>query len=49
MWNLATCSSENGKYAESIIDDLMITCDKNIEETKGTWTQTVPASFNEKG
>ena len=24
IWNIATCSSENGRYAGSIIDDLTI-------------------------
>ena len=32
--NPATCSCENGKYLASIIDDLVITCDEIIEETK---------------
>ena len=35
IWNLATCSCENGKYLGSIINnDSMITCDEIIEETK---------------
>ena len=29
--NLATCSCENGKYLESIIDDSVITCDEIID------------------
>ena len=28
IWNPATCSYENGKYSESIIDDLVIFCDE---------------------
>ena len=43
IWTSATCSCKNGKYLVSIIDDLVITCDEIIEETK-----TVPANFNEK-
>ena len=41
IWNLATCSCKNRKYLVSIIDDLVSTCDKHIEET-------VPTNFNEK-
>ena len=30
IWNLATCSCENGKYLASIMDDSAIMCDKVI-------------------
>ena len=42
IWNSATCTSEKGKYLASITDDdLVITCDEIIEETK-----TVPIKFS---
>ena len=31
VWNLATCSCENGYYLESFIDDSAIICDKVID------------------
>ena len=31
IWNLATCSCENGRYLTSIIDNLVITCDEIID------------------
>ena len=34
IWNLSTCTCENGKYLESIIGDSEITCDEIIEATK---------------
>ena len=34
VWNPATCSSKNGKYLQSIIDDSVIICDEIIEEKK---------------
>ena len=34
IWNLVRCGYENNKYLGSIIDDLVITCDETIEETK---------------
>ena len=43
IWNSATCSCENVKYLEIIMDDSTITCDETIEKTK-----TVPTNFNEK-
>ena len=43
IWNPATCSCENGKHVASIIDYLVIKCDKITEETK-----TAAANFNEK-
>ena len=43
IWNPATCSCKNGTYFASIIDDSVITCDENIEETK-----TVTTYFHEK-
>ena len=41
IWNLAACSCENGKCAESIIDDSVITCDEIIEERKTIPTKTL--------
>ena len=43
IWNPATRSFENGKHLASIIDDLVITCDEIVKETK-----TIPTNFNEK-
>ena len=43
IWNLATCSCENGKYLASIMDNSAITCDESIKESK-----TLPTNFNEK-
>ena len=43
IWNPATCSCENEKYLASIIDELVITCDEIMEETK-----TIPTNFHEK-
>ena len=43
IWNSATCSCESGKYLASVLDDLVITCDEIMKETK-----TVPTNFNEK-
>ena len=31
IWNSVTCSCKNYKYLASIIDDLVITCDQNID------------------
>ena len=42
-WISATCGRENGKYLAVITDDLVMVCDKNIEETK-----TIPTTFNQK-
>ena len=49
----ATCSCENSRHAESIIDGSVITCDE-ITETKGVLAKTVPTksiptNFNKKG
>ena len=43
IWNLATCSCENGKYLASIMDNSEITCDESIKESKA-----FPTNFNEK-
>ena len=43
FWNPATCSCENGKYAGSITDNSVITCDEIIDTTK-----KVPTNFNKK-
>ena len=34
IWNPAICTCENGRYAKSIIDDSVITCDEITEMTK---------------
>ena len=39
FWNLATCSCKNGKYAGSIIDNLVVICSKIVEETKTILTK----------
>ena len=44
IWNLATCSCENGKYLASIMDNLAITCNEIVEEE----IKTVTTSFNER-
>ena len=31
VWNPTTCSCENEKYLATMMDDLAIMCDKNIE------------------
>ena len=43
IWNIATCSCENGKYSAIIIDDSLIMFDEIIEEII-----TVSTNFNEK-
>ena len=43
--NAATCSCKNGKYARSIIDDSVITCDEIIGTTKSTLTKIVAAKI----
>ena len=43
IWNPAICSSENYNFLAGIIDDLVITCDKIIEEIK-----TVSTVFSNK-
>ena len=47
LWNPATCSCKNGKYLANIMDDSVITCDKN-KEPYDEETKTVPAGLNEK-
>ena len=42
IWNPATCSYENGRYARSITDDSVITCDEIF------LTKTVLTNFSEK-
>ena len=44
IWHPGTCSSENGRYLASIMDDSVMTCDKIFEEK----TKTVTKNFNEK-
>ena len=43
IWNPATCSCENGKYVESIIDNSVLMCDGIMEETK-----TIPIKTTSK-
>ena len=31
IWNLSTCSCENGKYLASIMGDSVVMCDKIID------------------
>ena len=31
IWNPATCTCENGRYAESVTDNSVITCDEIID------------------
>ena len=37
IWNPATCSCKNGRYARGITDDSVITCDEIMETTKALW------------
>ena len=51
VWNPATCTCENNKYLESIIDDPVTTCDEiiNTEDSVSTFaTRTVSRNFHEK-
>ena len=41
IWKPAPCSSESGRYAKSIIDNSVITCDEIIETTKRILTKIV--------
>ena len=34
IWNPAACSCQNSKYLATIIDDSVITCDKNYRNDK---------------
>ena len=43
IWNSATCSCKNGRFAGIIISDAVIMCGEIIEEKKSTST-----NFNEK-
>ena len=45
IWNPAACSSKNGKYLASNIDNSVITCDEIIDVEK---KETIPANFSEK-
>ena len=47
IWNPGTCNCENGKYLASIMDDLAIRCDDDIESYEEE-EKTIPTSFNEK-
>ena len=44
IWNPATCSCQNDKYLESILDNSVITCYEIIDAE----TRTILTSFNEK-
>ena len=51
IWNLTTCSCENGKYLASIIDNSVIMCDEIIRAVAKSYnekTKSVPTNFNEK-
>ena len=51
FWNPSTCSSKNGKYLASIMDDSVITCDEIIDaetKSKDEKTKAIPINFNEK-
>ena len=51
IWNLSTCSCENGKYLASIMDDSAIMCDEIIDaeaKSNDEETKTIPTNFNEK-
>ena len=59
VWNLATCSCENGYYLERFLDDSAIICDKVIDvepdgksdDTAKSYdeeTERVPTNFNER-
>ena len=41
IWNLSTCTYENGKYLRCAIDDSVITCDEIITQQK-TLQQKAP-------
>ena len=43
IWNPATCSCENGRYAKSTINDAVIICHEILETTKRIMTKTIPA------
>ena len=47
IWNLATCSCQNGKYLATIMDDSGITFHEIIE-TYDEKTKTIPTNFDEK-
>ena len=47
IWNLSTCSCENGKYLANIMDDSAITCDEIIAP-HDEQTKAIPTTFNEK-
>ena len=44
IWDIASCSCDNGKYLADIVDNSVITCDEITEEE----TKTVMTNFNEK-
>ena len=49
IWNPSTCSSKNGKYLASIMDDSAITCDEIIDadaEAKSNDEETKTISKN---
>ena len=43
IWNCATCSCEDGKYLETVIDNWVIVSAEIIEDTT-----TISINFNEK-
>ena len=47
VWNRHACICENGKYLESIMDDLVTTCDV-VTDSYDEEIKTVQTNFNEK-
>ena len=47
IWNHNTCSCENGKYLERVMDDSVNTCHEIIESYDEE-RKTIPTNFNRK-
>ena len=47
IWNHNTCSCENGKYLERVMDDSVNTCHE-IMESYDEERKTIPTNFNRK-
>ena len=45
IWNPATCSCENDKYAGSIIDDSVVICNEIIDTTKIVPTKSTSTKY----
>ena len=53
IWNFTTCTCENGKKMENIIEDWVVTCDGVIEvaktgPTRSFPTKNIPTNFSKK-